>query len=165
MKSVKSEEERGHHKEAWEERVSDTEVNHVLEVISSIPVTDDEGLSEKWAQGEQGGDGEEVKILFNCSQWVLASVQFSHSVMSNSLQPHGLQHTRLPCPSPTPRVYLNSCPLSQWCHPIISSSVFIPPSVFLSIRVFSNESHQMAKVLEFQLQHQSFQWIFRADLL
>ena len=52
-----------------------------------------------------------------------SSVQFSHSVVSNSLQPHGLQHTRLPCPSPTPGVYSNSCPLSQWCHPAISSSV------------------------------------------
>ena len=54
-----------------------------------------------------------------------ASVQFSCSVVSNSLQPHRLQHTRLPCPSPTPRAYSNSCPLSQWCHPIISSS-FVP---------------------------------------
>ena len=51
------------------------------------------------------------------------SVQFSHSVMSNSLQPHGLQLVRPPCPSPTPRVYPNSCPLSQWCHPTITSSV------------------------------------------
>ena len=51
------------------------------------------------------------------------SVQFSHSVMSNSLRPHGLQHTRLPCPSPTPGVCSNSCPSSQWCHPTISSSV------------------------------------------
>ena len=51
------------------------------------------------------------------------SVQFSHSVMSDSLQPRGLQHTRPPCPSPTPGVYSNSCPLSWWCHPIISSSV------------------------------------------
>ena len=50
-------------------------------------------------------------------------VQFSHSVTSNSLQPHGPQHARPPCPSPTPGVYSNSCPLSQWCHPIISSSV------------------------------------------
>ena len=49
--------------------------------------------------------------------------QFSHSVMSDSLQPHGLQHIRPPCLSPTPRVYTNSCPLSQWCHPTISSSV------------------------------------------
>ena len=52
-----------------------------------------------------------------------SSVQFSCSVMSNSLQPHGLQNASPPCPSPTPRVHSNSCPLSPWCHPIISSSV------------------------------------------
>ena len=51
------------------------------------------------------------------------SVQFSSSIMSDSLQPHEPQHARLPCSSPTPRVYSNSCPLSQWCHPAISSSV------------------------------------------
>ena len=51
------------------------------------------------------------------------SVQFSHSVVSDSLQPHRLQHTRPPCPSPTPGACSNSCPLSQWCHPTISSSV------------------------------------------
>ena len=68
---------------------------------------------------------------------------FSHSVMSNSLWPHGLQHARLSCPSPSPGAYSNSCPLSQWCHPTILSSV-VPfsshPSIFPSIRVFSNES-------------------------
>ena len=53
------------------------------------------------------------------------SVQFSRSVVSDSLWPHGLQHTRLPCPSPTPEAYSNSCPSSQWCHPTISSS-FVP---------------------------------------
>ena len=52
-----------------------------------------------------------------------SSVQFSYSVVSDSLRPHGPQHTRPPCPSPTPRVYPNSCPLSWWCHPTISSSV------------------------------------------
>ena len=52
-------------------------------------------------------------------------MQFSCSVMSGSLWPHGLQHARPPCPSPTPRVYSNSCPLNQWCHPI-SSSFVIP---------------------------------------
>ena len=52
-----------------------------------------------------------------------ASVQFSHSVMSHSLQPHEPQHTRPPCPSPTPRVHPNPCPSSRWCHPTISSSV------------------------------------------
>ena len=60
--------------------------------------------------------GSSTKIQFN-------SVQFSCSVMSNSLRPHGLQHTRLPCPSPTPRAYSNSCPLSPWCLLTISFSV------------------------------------------
>ena len=50
-------------------------------------------------------------------------MQFSRSVVSDPLQPHGLQHARPPCPSPTPGAYSNSCPLSQWCHPTISSSV------------------------------------------
>ena len=57
--------------------------------------------------------------------WINSSVNFSsvHSVVSNSLQPHGLQHARPPCLLPTPRVYSDSCPLSQWCHINISSSV------------------------------------------
>ena len=58
-----------------------------------------------------------------CSETFVVSVQFSCSVVSDSLWSHGLQHARPPCPSPTPRVYSNSCPLSQWCHPTISSSV------------------------------------------
>ena len=52
-----------------------------------------------------------------------SSIQFSHSVMSNSLRPHESQHARPPCPSPTPEAYSNSCPLSRWCHPTTSSSV------------------------------------------
>ena len=67
---------------------------------------------------------------------------FSHSVMSNCLWPHGLQHTRLPCPLLSPGVCSNSCPLSQWYHPTISSSVaslLLLPSIFPSIRVFSNK--------------------------
>ena len=52
-----------------------------------------------------------------------SSVQFSRSVVSDSLRPHGRQHARLPCPAPTPRAYSNSCPLSWWCHPTISSSI------------------------------------------
>ena len=55
--------------------------------------------------------------------YVLSSDQFSRSVVSDSLQPQESQHARPPCPSPTPGVYPNSCPLSQWCHPIILSSV------------------------------------------
>ena len=68
-------------------------------------------------------------MVIHCSTtWIsirLSSVQFSHSVMSDSLWPHELQHTRPPCPSPTPGVYSNSCPSSRWCHLAISSS-FVP---------------------------------------
>ena len=118
----------------------------------------------------------------NISEWDIPSeilfysfvfqllVQFSHSVVSDSLQPYGLQHARLPCLSPSSGVYPNSCPLSQWCHPTISSSA-IPFSSHLHLSQHQglfkwvNSSHRVAKVLEFQLQHQSFQWIFRRDLL
>ena len=62
-------------------------------------------------------------------------VQFSLSVVSDSLQLHGLQHAWFPCPSPTPRACSNSCPLSQWCHPTISSSV-VPFSSCLQSRSF-----------------------------
>ena len=64
-----------------------------------------------------------VKDREACSS-VVQSVQFSWSVMSNSLQPHGPQQARPPCPSPTPGIHSNSCPLSWWCHPTISSSVY-----------------------------------------
>ena len=60
------------------------------------------------------------------SSWpkdLLSSVQFSHSLVSNSMPPHGLQHARLPCPSPTLGAYSNSCPTSRWCYPTISLSV------------------------------------------
>ena len=98
------------------------------------------------------------------------SVQFSHSVVSDFLQPHGLQHAKLPCPSPTPRVYINSYPLSRWCcqpsNPLSSPS---SPASMLSqhqgLFQWVSSSHQVAKVLEFQLQHQAFQWIFRTDFL
>ena len=98
------------------------------------------------------------------------SFHFSHSVVSDCLKPHELQYTRPPCPAPTPRVYSNSCPLSRWCHPTISSSV-IPFSSHLHLPQHQglfkwvSSTHQVAKLLEFQLQHQSFQWIFRTDFL
>ena len=62
------------------------------------------------------------KYIKRFKQFII-SVQFSHSVVSESLWPHELQHTSPPCPSPTPRVYSNSCPSSRWCHTAISSSV------------------------------------------
>ena len=63
------------------------------------------------------------KVIFCWQKCVDCSVQLSHSSMSYSLRPHESQHARPPCPSPTPGVYPNPCPLSQWCHPTISSSV------------------------------------------
>ena len=87
-------------------------------------------------------------------KWLCHSVQFSRSVMSNSLQPHGLQHARPPCPTPTPRACSNSCPLSRWCHPTISSSV-IPFSSCLQSSPASgsfqwvNSSHQVANIWSF----------------
>ena len=62
-------------------------------------------------------------IFFNFFNWSISSVQFSYSVVSDSLRPHEPQHTRPPCPSPTPRAYPNSCSLSRWGHLTISSSV------------------------------------------
>ena len=94
----------------------------------------------------------------------------SHLVVSDSLRPYGLQHSRLPCLSPSPGVCSSSCPLSRWCHPTISSSV-IPFSSclqsspasgsFLVSQLFASGD----EILELQLQHQSFQWIFRVDFL
>ena len=79
-----------------------------------------QGWSRDWGSCSQPVM-EEVKGKqgFPC----FSSVHFSHSVVSDSLWPHGLQHARPPCPSLTPRVYSNSCPSSWWCHPTISSSV------------------------------------------
>ena len=99
-----------------------------------------------------------------------SSVHFSCSVVSDSLRPHGLQHARPSCPSPNPRVYPNSCPLSQWCHPTILSSVIPFSSCLQSFPAsglfkWVSSSNEVAKVLEFQLQHQSFQWTLRTDLL
>ena len=87
-----------------------------------------------------------------------SSVQFSRSVVSDSLQPHELQHARPPCPSPSPGVHSDSCPLSRWCHPAISSSVVPFSSCPQSFPV--SGSFQISqlfasgvKILEFQLQH------------
>ena len=80
----------------------------------------------------------------------VVGIQFSRSVVSDCLWPHELQHTRLPCPSPTPGVYLNSCPLNQWCHPAISSSVvpfssclqYFPASVYFQMNQFLTSGGQ-----------------------
>ena len=99
-----------------------------------------------------------------------SSVHFSRSVVSDSLWPHELQHARPPCPSPTLGVHPNSCPSSRWCHPAIPSSVVpfssCPQSLpasgsFPMSQLFASGGQSM----EFQPQHQPFQWIFRTDFL
>ena len=93
---------------------------------------------------------------YRCFPHCTCSVHFSRSLVSDSLRPHELQHARPPCPSPTTRVHSDSLPLSQWCHPAISSSV-IPsppaphPSQHQSLFQWVNTLHDVAKVLEFQL--------------
>ena len=82
-------------------------------------------------------------LCLQTDSYFIHSLQFSCSVMSDSLQPHGLQHARPSCPSPTPGVYSNSCPLCQWCHPTISSSV-IPFSSHLQ-SFPASESFQMCQ--------------------
>ena len=93
----------------------------------------------------------------------LSSAQFSHSVVSDYLRPHGLQHSRSPCPSPTLGVYSNSChwvgEAIQPSHPLSSPSPLVfNLSQHQSLFKLLSTSHQVANVLEFQLQHQSFQW-------
>ena len=95
---------------------------------------------------------------------VQSIVQFSCSVVSDSAT-HESQHARPPCPSQTPGVHSDSRPSSQWCHPAISSSVAPNPSQHQSLFQWVNSSHEVAKVLEFQLQHHSLQRNSRADLL
>ena len=110
-------------------------------------------------------------MIMRCYYWEFSLVQFSCSVVSDSLRPHESQHTRPPCPSPTPGVHSDSRPSSQWCHPAISSSVI--PFSFCPQSLPASESfpmsqliwHEVAKVPEFQLQHHSFQRNPRADLL
>ena len=88
--------------------------------------------------------------------------------MSNSLWLHGVQHARPPCPSPSPGVCPSSCSLHWWSHPAISSS-YAPFSSALNLSQHQglfqwvSRLHQMTKILQFQLQHQPFQWVFRVD--
>ena len=102
--------------------------------------------------------------------WKLLLLLFSHSVVFDYLWLYGLQHNRLSCPSSSPRVCSNSCPLSQWCHLTIHSlSSPFPPAFNLSqhqgLFQWVGSSHQVAKVLELQPEHQAFQWVFRIDFV
>ena len=83
-------------------------------------------------------------VYIGFSSGSVSSVQFSSSVVSDSLWPHGLQHARLPCPSPTLRACSNSCPSSQWCHPTISSSA----ALFFCLQSFpASGSFPMSQLL------------------
>ena len=109
-------------------------------------------------------------IILNKKSLKHSSDQFSSSLVSNSLPPHESQHARPPCPSPSPRVHSNPRPSSGWCHPAISSSVapfssYPNPSQHQGLFQWVSSSPQVAKVLEFQLQHLSFHWILRTDFL
>ena len=113
--------------------------------------------------------GRNINILI-CMLNTSPSVQFSHAVVSDSLRPHRLQHARPPYPSLTPEVYSNSCPLNgDAIQPSQTLSSPSPPILNLSqhqgLFKWDSSSHQVAKVLEFQLQHQFFQWIFRTNFL
>ena len=120
-------------------------------------------------EGQSSPKNGEVGFLF----WVLkycCFFFFSRSFTSDSLQPHGLQHARLPCPSTSPRVCSNPSARSRQCYPTISSSATPSPIVFSlpqhqSLFQWVGSSHEVAKVSELQLQHQSFQRIFRVDFL
>ena len=103
-----------------------------------------------------------LNLLLFCGK--LSSVQFSRSVVSDSLWPHELQHARPLCPSPTPGVHPNSRPSSWWCHPAISSSVVPFSSCPQSLP--APGSFPMSQLFnEFQLQRWSFQWTPGTDLL
>ena len=121
--------------------------------ISKLCGPSNEEASGRWAL-ERGV----FPIFCILQELTLLLLLFSRSVVSNSLWPHRLQHARLPCPSPSPRVCSNSCPLSQWCHPTISFSVvpfssrlqsFPASGSFLVSQFFASGG----KLLEFQLQH------------
>ena len=110
-----------------------------------------------------------IWFIYVCYIYYVCYV-YQFSSVAQSCPTLRLQHARPPCPSPTPGVYSDSCPSSQWCHPAISSSVvpfssrlqsFPTSGSFLVSQFFQSGD----KVLEFQLQHQSFQWIFRIDFL
>ena len=113
-----------------------------------------------------------LRVLWTARRWNHSNLsQFNHSVVSDSLRPHELQHTRPPCPSPTPGVHPNPCPFESvmlsnhliLCRPLL----LLPSSLSQHQGLFKrvSSSYEVAKVLEFQLQHQSFQWTPRTDLL
>ena len=109
-----------------------------------------------WASVHRAPKSQTKRSNLACTHVIIIMSQFSHSVMFNCLWPYGLQHARLPCPSPTPRPCSNSCPMSQWYHPTISFSVIpfssclqsfpasgsFPMSQFFTSKYYQSTSHQ-----------------------
>ena len=101
----------------WEDPLEKEMATHSSILAWKIPWTEEPGRLQSTGSQKVGHDWATFFLSF------FSSVQFSRSVLFNSLPPHGLQNTKLPCPSPTPRAYSNSHPLDWWCHPTTSSSV------------------------------------------
>ena len=124
------------------------------------------------AWGREEGTAKDMRELIGVMDRFFNLIQFSSIQSLNHVQLFVTPWTAawLPCPTPTPGAYSNSCPSSQWCRPTISSSVSPSPTAFnlsqhQGLFQWVSSLHQMAKVLEFQLQQQSFQWTLRTDFL
>ena len=112
----------------WEDPLEESMTTHSSVLAWEIPWTEEPGrLHSKGSQKSGTGlsDWTTTSPLLTFEEVRNPSVQFSHSVVSDSLGPRGLQHARPLCPSPTPGVYSNSCPLNRWCHPTNSFSVIL----------------------------------------
>ena len=143
----------------WEDLLEKGMLSHSSILASRPPWTRESG--RLWSMQSQRSDTIEILILsvFKTQHLyvtVLIVHQFSLSVGSDSLWSHEAQHSRPPCPSTTPGVHLNTCPSSRWCHLAISSSLIhlssCPhPSQHQNVFQWVNSSHEVAKVLEFQL--------------
>ena len=143
---------------SWEDPLEDKMATHSSIATWRSPGTEETGGLQSTGLQRVGPGWIDLALMH--------TVQSSRSIMSDSLQSYRLQHARLPCPSPTPRACSNSCPLSQWCHLTISSSVVplssclqsFPASGSFPMSQFFTSGGQS---IELQLQHQSFRWLFR----
>ena len=153
-----------------------------MSICSSMPgvrlatAEEEEKRGGKYLHLSPKGGRVSTLICTNGKNVSVLELNHSSSVQSlnrywDSLQSYGLQHARPPWPSPTPGACSNTCPSNWWCHPTISSSIvpfssclqsFPASGSFQMSQFFASDGQ---KVLEFQLQHQSFKWIFKTDFL
>ena len=153
----------------WEDPLEEGMATHFSVIAWRIPM--DIGALQATVHEVAESDTTERLSTSSCPSTICWISQFSHSVVSDSLWPHGLQQARLPCPLPTPRDCSDSChrvgEAIQSSHPLLSLSPFPAFNLSQLQDLFQgvSSSHQVAEVLELQLQHQSFQWTSRTDLL